>query len=104
PSISQARSLTLALGDVARRAMDETFGGIARDTHAWVIAGANLPYASLSSDTSLVAALGDPDLGGAGGVWVADDSRVLNAALLYGPDGLIAGRSDKVFLTDVEEQ
>ncbi len=104
PSISAARALTLALGDPARRAMDETFGGIALETGAWVITGANLPYATRTTDPALVALLADPDLDGGDGAWVADDSEVYNTALLYGPDGALAGRVDKVYLTDPEEQ
>ncbi|MCI0669759.1 MAG: hypothetical protein L0Y64_04815, partial [Myxococcaceae bacterium] len=45
PGISAARALTLAGGDVAWRAMDRTFGGIARRYGVHVVTSANLPYA-----------------------------------------------------------
>ena len=98
PGISAARALTLALGDVAWRSMDRTFGGIARRYGVHVITSANVPYvrrehAPLLRDPA--APLGEP-------AYVATGPEVFNAALWYGPDGTLAGRVDKVFLTDPE--
>ncbi|MBI3182236.1 MAG: hypothetical protein HYZ28_08840 [Myxococcales bacterium] len=102
PGISAARSLTLAGGDVAWRAMERTFGRIARELDAHVITSANLPYAERTADPALAAVFRDPDA--EGDTYVATSPEVRNAALLYGPDGRLQGRIDKVYLTDPEEQ
>ncbi len=101
PGISLARSLTLALGDPAWRAMNQTFGGIARDWNVWVITSANLPESEQSADPAL-AMLRDPDADG--DPWVATTADCFNSALLYAPGGEYRGRINKVFLTDPEEQ
>ena len=43
PGISSARALTLAVSDVGWRAVDRTFGGLAKDLGAWVVTSADLP-------------------------------------------------------------
>ncbi|HZN95982.1 MAG TPA: hypothetical protein VFB81_24875, partial [Myxococcales bacterium] len=50
PGISPARSMELAASDPAWRAMDRTFGGLARDTGAWVMTSANIPVSHRSRD------------------------------------------------------
>lgn len=98
PGISAARGLTLALGDVAWRAMDRTFGSIARRYGVHVITSANLPYVR-REDAPLFR---DPQAPAAELAYVATGPEVFNAALWYAPDGSLAGRVDKVFLTDIE--
>jgi predicted amidohydrolase len=98
PGISDARALTLALSDRAWRAMDTTFGGIARDTNAWVVASANLPHAEAKNDPDYR----DPDASGP--AFVATGPEVFNTALVYSPTGARVGQVDKAFLTDPEEQ
>jgi len=102
PAISTPRALTLALADVAWRAVDRTFGGIARDHRAWVITSANLPRVHRVRDGAEAALLADPEADG-DGAYVADGPEVWNSAFLYAPDGSLAARTDKVFLTDEEE-
>lgn len=101
PGISAARALTLALSDRAWRAMDQTFGAIAKDSKSWVVTSANLPYAELTTGAE-ASVFRDPDA--AGPAYVATGPELFNSAIVYGPTGERAGRVDKVFLTDPEEQ
>ncbi|RYZ37704.1 MAG: hypothetical protein EOO71_26945 [Myxococcaceae bacterium] len=103
PGISAARSLTLALGDPAWRAMEHTFGGIAKRYSVWVMTSANVPYVEARRDSDAVGLFRDVDADGDEPAYVATGPECFNAALLYGPDGTLAGRSDKVYLTDTEE-
>ena len=98
PGISAARGLTLALGDVAWRSMDRTFGGIAKRYGVHVITSANVPYVRREH----APLLRDPSAPAGDLAYVATGPEVFNAALWYGPDGSLAGRVDKVFLTDPE--
>jgi predicted amidohydrolase len=98
PGISAARGLTLALGDVAWRSMDRTFGGIAKRYGVHVITSANVPYVRREH----APLLRDPAAPAGELPYVATGPEVFNAALWYGPDGKLAGRVDKVFLTDPE--
>jgi predicted amidohydrolase len=103
PGISAARALSLALGDVAWRAMDRTFGGIAKQYGVYVITSANLPYVERRTDADSVELFRDPDAPEDDPAYVATRGECFNAALLYGPGGELLGRIDKVFLTDPEE-
>ena len=100
PGISSARALTLALSDRAWRAMDETFSGIAKDAEVYVVTSANLPRARLSRDPKDAPFL---DADGHWPAYVAEGPELLNAGLVYGPDGERLARTDKVYLTDSEE-
>ncbi|MFP2903786.1 nitrilase-related carbon-nitrogen hydrolase [Pyxidicoccus sp. 3LFB2] len=102
PGISSARALTLALGDPAWRAMDTTFGGIAKRYGVWVITSANVPYVERRTDGDSVELFREPNAHGP--AYVATGPDCYNAALLYGPDGALAGRIDKVYLTETEEE
>jgi predicted amidohydrolase len=104
PGISEARALTLALGDTAWRAIDGTFAGLAREYGVWVVTSMNLPDAEWTDDRDLVRQFGDPDLPRSAGAFVARSPEVFNMALLYDPEGDLVGRVDKVYLTDPEEQ
>lgn len=103
PGISAARALTLALGDVAWRAMDRTFGGIASRYGIYVITSANLPYVERRTDEASVDLFRDPDAPEGEPAYVATRGDCFNSALLYGPSGELMSRIDKVFLTDTEE-
>ena len=61
PGISAARALTLAVGDPAWRAMDTTFGGIAKRYGVWVITSGNVPYVEKRTDEDSVDLFRDPD-------------------------------------------
>lgn len=100
PGISAARGLTLALSDRAWRAIDQTFGGIAQATGAWVVTSANLPVSERLIAGDLVPTFADPD--GDGSAYVALGPEVFNTALVYAPDGSRVGRVDKAFLTQPE--
>jgi predicted amidohydrolase len=103
PGISGARALSLALGDVAWRAMDRTFGGIARRYGIYVITSANLPYVERRHDEDSVDRFRDPDAPDEDPAYVATRGECFNSALLYGPSGELMRRIDKVYLTDTEE-
>jgi predicted amidohydrolase len=101
--LSLQESVLLALSDVIWRATITTFGGIARDHGVWVIANTDVARVEYSTDATLVAALGDPDLAGADGVYVPVGPEIYNTTLLFDPSGSLVAREDKVFLTDPEE-
>lgn len=101
PGISAARAMTLALSDRAWRAMDQTFGGIAAETRAFVVTSANVPVSERREAGEGVATFADPD--GDGSAYIALGPEVFNAGLVYGPDGARLGRVNKAFLTDPEE-
>lgn len=103
PGISGARALTLALGDMAWRAMNRTFGGIAKRYGIHVITSANLPYVERRTDSDSIALFRDPDAPEEEPAYVATSGECFNSALLYGPDGELMGRVDKVYLTDPEQ-
>lgn len=103
PGISAARALTLALGDGAWRAMDRTFGGIAKRYGVYVISSANLPYVERRDDEDSIKQFRDPDAPGDAPAYVATSRECFNSALLYGPEGSLLGRIDKVYLTDPEQ-
>lgn len=98
PGISDTRALTLGLSDRAWRAMDRTFGGLAKEANAWVVASAHLPYSEARDDDLFR----DPDA--TGPAYVATSPEVFNSALVYAPTGDRVGRVDKVFLSGHEEQ
>lgn len=103
PTTSVQRQVLLALGDVVWRATLQTFGGIARDNKVWVLTSVVVPREKHTDDPTLVQQLGDPDLDGKDGAYVAEGPELYNTALLFNPKGEVAGRVDKVFLTDPEE-
>jgi predicted amidohydrolase len=103
PGISFARKILLALSDVVWRASVRTFGGIARDHGVWVLTNVDVGEVEPTTDPALVALLGDPEIDPAAGAFVATSARVLNSSLLFDPTGALAGRSDKIYLTDPEE-
>ena len=103
PGISGARALSLALGDVGWRAMDRTFGGIAQRYGIYVITSANLPYVERRTDEASVERFRDPAAPEGDPAYVATRGECFNSALLYGPDGELLKRIDKVYLTDTEE-
>jgi predicted amidohydrolase len=105
PGISSANGLTLAASDTAWRAVERTFGGIAKRYGVWVVTSANLPVSERVEQGPDVARFRDPDAPVSDrGAYVAKGPEVFNAALLYGPDGTLQQRIDKVFLVDSEEQ
>jgi predicted amidohydrolase len=104
PGISGARALTLALGDMAWRAMDRTFGGIAKRYGIYVITSANLPYVERRTDSDSIEQFRDPDAPEGEPAYVATSGECFNSVLLYGPDGELMGRVDKVYLTDPEQE
>lgn len=104
PEAGLRRQLFLSLTDVVQRAVERTFGGIARDFGVWVMTSADVAPASETSDAELVAKLGDPDLAGLQTAYVAEGPTPMNSAILFDPTGARVGRVDKVFLTDPEEQ
>ena len=93
PGISGARALTLALGDVAWRAMDRTFGGIAKQYGIYVITSGNLPYVERRTDPESIEQFRDPDAPDGEPAYVATRGECFNAALLYGPSGELLGLS-----------
>lgn len=105
PGISSANGLTLAASDTAWRAVDRTFGGIAKRYGVWVITSANLPVSERVERGADQALFRDPDAPVSDrAAYVAKGPEVFNAALLYAPDGTLQQRIDKVFLVDSEEK
>jgi predicted amidohydrolase len=103
PGISAARSLALALGDRAWRAMDRGFGAMAKRYGVYVMTSANVPRV-----TRVEGGEGEPyrdvEAPGSDAAYVATGPEVFNTSILYGPDGALHSTVDKVYLTETEEE
>jgi len=104
PGISLARSLLLSASDPVWRATQQTFGGLARDFGVWVALTVNVANTQETLDRDVTRQLKDPDAPWGVPAHRAVAPEVFNQAVLFAPDGALAGRVPKVFLTDPEEQ
>lgn len=99
--ISFARALLLARADALYRPLVETLARLAAQHHAHIIATTPVPRLHRSTDPREIARWGQP---GAPAVYLPDGPEVYNAALAFGPDGMLIGRVEKVFLTKSESE
>lgn len=96
PGISLARALLLARADALYRPVARTLSRLARQYRATIVATTLAPR--LAEELDLAA---DGAAGAASQV-IPAGPQVYNAALIFGPDGALAGRVDKVNLTHSE--
>jgi len=99
PGVSLARALLLARADALYRPLAETLARLATTYHTHIVATTLAPRLRRSTDPREIAAWGAV---GASTVYIPTGPEVYNAALVFGPDGALLGRVDKVFLTRSE--
>jgi hypothetical protein len=99
--VSPTRALLLASTDALYRPFVETLARQARRHRTHIIAGTVAPHVRRSEDPREIAAWGRA---GARWAYVPTGPEVYNTALLFGPDGHLLGRTDKVFLTESDSK
>jgi predicted amidohydrolase len=99
--IDARKAVFLAATDTFVRAFDETFADIARDYRVYVVAGNSQAAYRPSNDAQDVATFRDPAIT-TGPAYVATSSRVTNDAIVWGPDGNVVLRNEKIPLTNLE--
>lgn len=99
PGISLARALLLALADQLYRPLYETLSAQARQLGVYLVATTLAPRVSRSTGPRAIRRWGTP---GAQAVYLPTGPEVYNAALVFGPDGALLGRVEKVNLTAAE--
>ncbi|MFI5272232.1 MAG: nitrilase-related carbon-nitrogen hydrolase [Ktedonobacterales bacterium] len=97
--ISLARALLLALTDTLYRPLSETLAVLARRHDVYLVATTLAPRVRRSTDPRAIRRWGSR---GAHAVYLPQGPEVYNAALVFGPDGTLLGRVNKVFLTASE--
>lgn len=101
PGISLPRALLLALTDALYRPFAETLSALARRHHITIAATTLAPRVERSTDPRAIRRFGRR---GAKAVYLPTGPDVYNAALVFGPDGALLGRVEKVFLTPSERE
>ncbi|HEX6798405.1 MAG TPA: carbon-nitrogen hydrolase family protein [Ktedonobacterales bacterium] len=101
PGISLARALLLALTDALYRPFLETLSEQARRHGVFLVATTLAPRVRRSTDPRAIRRWGSP---GASAVYLPEGPDVYNAALVFGPDGALLGRVNKVNLTHNERE
>jgi predicted amidohydrolase len=100
PDVSPARALLLARADALYRPFAETLAALAARHNTTIVATTLAPRVRLSRRRADVLRWGRP---GANHVYVPRGPEVYSAALVFGPDGRLLGRVDKVNLTESEK-
>ena len=101
PGISPARALLLALTDTLYRPFVETLSKQALRHGVYVVATTLAPRVRRFTDPRAIRRWGTP---GEPAVYLPDGPEVYNAALVFGPDGTLLGRVEKVNLTPAERE
>ncbi|WIG59414.1 MAG: hypothetical protein OJF49_002161 [Ktedonobacterales bacterium] len=99
PGTPLPRALLLALTDALYRPMYETLATLAARHRTHIAATTLAPHVRRSTDPRDIRRWGCP---GADAVYLPVGPEVYNAALVFGPDGALLGRVNKVFLTHTE--
>lgn len=99
PGISPARALLLALTDALYRPIYETLSEQAQRHGVYLVATTLAPRVYRSTDPRMIQRWG---MRGANAVYLPEGPEVYNAALVFGPDGMLLGRVNKVNLTSTE--
>lgn len=101
PGISLPRTLLLASADTLYRPFAETLSRLAAQYHSHLVATTLAPEVRRSDDPREIARWGAR---GAGSVYVPTGPEMYNAALIFGPDGALLERVNKVYLTSSERE
>lgn len=97
--ISAVRALLLSLSDQMYRPFVDRLSGLAARHHIYLCAASIAPHVRVSLAPGDIKHFGRR---GAGKVYLPDSPGVYNTAFLWGPDGVLIGTTDKVFLTESE--
>jgi predicted amidohydrolase len=97
--IGVIEALLLARADLLYRPMTETLARLAERYHLHIVATTLAPLVRYSTEPQDIRKWGEP---GKSAVYVPEGPRVYNASLIFGPDGALLGRVNKVFLTHPE--
>lgn len=101
PGISLPRALLLASTDALYRPFAETLSRLAAQYHTHLVATTLAPRVRHSDDPREIARWGRR---GAQSVYLPVGREVYNAALVFGPDGALLERVNKVYLTSSERE
>lgn len=101
PEISLARALLLAATDALYRPFAGTLSRLAAQYHTYLVATTLAPEVRRSDDPREIARWGTR---GAQSVYLPTGPEVYNAALVFGPDGMLLERVNKVYLTSSERE
>lgn len=101
PGISLPRALLLAATDALYRPFAETLSRLAAQYHTHLVATTLAPRVHRSDDPRDIARWGRR---GAQSVYLPAGREVYNAALVFGPDGALLQRVNKVYLTNSERE
>jgi predicted amidohydrolase len=101
PGISPTRALFLASADALYRPFVETLARLAATHRTHIVAGTVAPNVRRATDRREIRAWGRP---GSDHVYRPEDPRVYNTALVFGPDGALLGRVNKVSLTESDRR
>jgi predicted amidohydrolase len=99
PRISLVRALLLASTDILYRLFAETLARLAAAHRTHIVATTLAPRVRHSTDRREIARWGRR---GADAIYIPEGPEVYNAALVFGPDGALLARIDKVSLTEEE--
>ncbi|HKV84593.1 MAG TPA: nitrilase-related carbon-nitrogen hydrolase [Ktedonobacterales bacterium] len=97
--VTLPQALLLASTDALYRPFAETLSRLARQYSAHIVATTLAPHVRRSVSPREIARWGRR---GADAVYLPEGPEVYNAALVFGPDGALLGRVDKVYLTKSE--
>lgn len=97
--VTLPQALLLASTDALYRPFAETLSRLAGQYHTHIVATTLAPRVRRSDDPREVARWGRH---GAAAVYLPEGPEIYNAALVFGPDGALLGRVDKVYLTENE--
>lgn len=101
PGISLPRALLLAATDALYRPFAETLSRLAARHRTYLVATTLAPQVRRSDDPREIARWG---VRGAPSVYLPTRPEVYNAALVFGPDGALLERVNKVYLTSSERE
>jgi predicted amidohydrolase len=99
PGVSLPRALLLAATDALYRPFAETLARLAARHHTYLVATTLAPRVRCSDDPRDIARWGTR---GTRAVYLPTGPEVYNAALVFGPDGTLLERVNKVYLTSSE--
>jgi len=100
PGISTLRALHLSLTDIMYRPFATTLSRLAAKYSIYLTACTNVAHAHCSTSTVDISHFGRRN---SGKVFLPDGPDVYNTGFLWGPDGNLIGRTEKVFLTESEK-
>jgi predicted amidohydrolase len=101
PGASVARTLLLAATDALYRPLAETLSRLAAHYHTYLVATTLAPSVRYSDDPRDITRWG---VRGAHAVYIPTGPEIYNAALVFGPDGELLERVNKVYLTRSERE